>query len=76
MKPAPSNMWVPEVIKANFKSLSSVRQSLQPMSQPSETMEKQVNVNLRSRCPLQMTSPFHHSQFKGEPETQQHRMCS
>jgi len=32
MKPAPSNMQVPEVIKVNYKSLSSVNQSLQLLS--------------------------------------------
>ena len=61
MKPAPSNMGVPEAIKVNFKSLSSVNQSLRPLGvrrhDPQKHRRNKKNVNLLPTCPLQMTTP-------------------
>jgi hypothetical protein len=41
MKPAPSNMQVPEVTKINFKSLSNVNRSLQMLSVQCHNPQKQ-----------------------------------
>ena len=61
MKPAPSNMGVPEAIKVDFKSLSSVNQSMRPLGvrrhAPQKQWRNKKNVNLLSPCPLQMTTP-------------------